>query len=82
MKKTLLFVAAAAFCIISCEKKRCYDCETTVLRVSPTDSGIIERSVKAICDVTEDEIKDVEEKGSYLHRVGVTTTLTETKCKY
>ncbi len=83
MKKTLLFiVAAASFLITSCEKKRCYDCETTVYKTSPNTSTFISSNTKAICDATEDDIIEVEESGSYQNRIDTFVTVTRTKCKY
>jgi len=87
MKKSLL--PAAAFILLlatSCEKKRCYNCTTTVVTYTDTTLSSTVSSVKAHCNATEDDIIEVEEKGrsQTSHTVDgkLITVVTTTKCDY
>jgi len=87
--KNFLFSVIALIAILfaaSCEKKRCYDCVTTEVTYTDTTMTNSTNSVKAHCNTTEDDIADVEEKGtSQTSRVvdgKVITVITKTKCNY
>ncbi len=87
--KNLLFPAIALIAIIfaaSCEKKRCYNCLTTVVTYTDTALTNTTSSVKAHCNATEDDIIEVEEKGtSQTSRIvdgKYITVITTTKCDY
>ena len=88
MKKFLLSAAVlvAVLYAASCEKKRCYNCTTTVVTYSDTTLSSTTNSVKAHCNATEDDMIEVEEKGTSQTSRTVDgkriTVVTTTKCDY
>ena len=88
MKNFLFSIIAlvALFFVASCEKKRCYNCVTTVVTYTDTTFTSSTNSVKAHCNATEDDIAEVEEKGtSQTSRMvdgKLVTVRTTTTCDY